>query len=73
MSEGFVLVLVNAAVEAACAAVHKVPPPPTDLFPKLARFRGLLIGSFVNAAFILTLCGKWLDATPRAVGKLMDW
>jgi len=60
---------VNAAVKAACGAVHKTPPAPptawrlrlsarlwqcwqrvrwrvvwTDLFPKLARCRGLLIG-----------------------------
>jgi pimeloyl-ACP methyl ester carboxylesterase len=88
--EGFDPVLVNAAVEAACAAVHKTPPPPptawrwrllgaalamlaagtlagclTDLFPPLARFRGLFIGVFLALAFLLTLGGRWLDATPH--------
>jgi hypothetical protein len=88
--ETFDPVLVNAAIEAACGAIHKTPPTPptawrwrlvgavlamlaagklasclTDLFPKLARFRGLLIGGFVTAAFMLTFCGKWLDATPN--------
>jgi hypothetical protein len=88
--EGFDLVPVNAAVEAACAAVHKTPPAPptawrwrligvalamlaagalasglTDLFPQLARCRGLLIGGFVAAAFMLTMCGRRLDATPH--------
>ena len=88
--EAFDPVLVNAAVEAACAAVHKTPPAPptawrwrllgavlamlaagklasclTDLFPQLARFRGLFIGVFVAVAFILTLGGRWLDATPH--------
>ncbi|MEN6337438.1 MAG: alpha/beta fold hydrolase, partial [Phycisphaerales bacterium] len=88
--EGFDPVLVNAAVEAACAAVSKTPPPPptawrwrllgavlamlaagklagclTDLSPQLARFRGLLIGVFIAVAFLLTLCGRWLDATPH--------
>jgi hypothetical protein len=88
--EGFDPVLVNAAVEAACAAVHQTPPAPptawlwrlfgvllamlgagalasylTDLLPRLARFRGLLIGGFVAAAFMLTMCGRWLDATPN--------
>jgi hypothetical protein len=88
--EAFDPVLVNAAVEAACAAVHKAPPPPptawrwrllgavlamlaagklvsclTDLFPQLARFRGLFIGVFIVAAFMLTLGGRWLDATPH--------
>ncbi len=82
--------LVNAAVEAACAAVNKTPPPPstawrwrllgavlamlaagklasclTDLFPQLARFRGLFIGVFIAVAFLLTLGGRWLDATPH--------
>ncbi len=90
MLGGFDPVLVNAAVEAACAAVQKTPPPPptawlwrligaalamlaagtlasrlTDLFQPLARFRGLFIGSFVAAAFLLTICGRWLDATPN--------
>jgi hypothetical protein len=88
--EAFDPVLVNAAVEAACAAVHQTPPAPptawrwrllgavlamlaagklasclTDLFPQLARFRGLFIGVFIVAAFMLTLGGRWLDATPH--------
>ena len=88
--EGFDPVLVNAAVEAACAAVHQTPPAPptawlwrpfgvilamlaagalasylTDLLPRLARFRGLLIGGFVAAAFMLTIRGGWLEATPN--------
>ena len=88
--EGFDPVLVNAAVEAACAAVHKTPPaPPTawlwrllgaalamlaagalascliDLFPQLARCRGLFIGVFIAVAFMLTIGGRWLDATPH--------
>jgi pimeloyl-ACP methyl ester carboxylesterase len=88
--EAFDPVLVNAAVDAACAAVHKTPPPPptawrwrligavlamlaagtlasclTDLFPQLARFRGLLVGVFVVVAFMITLGGRWLDATPH--------
>ena len=88
--EGFDPVLVNAAVEAACAAVHKTPPaPPTawrwrligavlatlaagilasclmDLFPQLARFRGMFIGVFITAAFMLTIGGRWLEATPH--------
>ena len=82
--------LVNAAVDAACAAVHKTPPAHptawrwrligavlamlaagklasclTDLFPQLARLRGLFIGVFLAAAFMLTLSGRWLDATPH--------
>jgi hypothetical protein len=90
MLEGFDPVLVNAAVEAACAAVHKTPPAPptawrwrligavlamlaagklasclTDLFPQLARFRGLFIGVFVAVAFMLTIGGRWLEATPH--------
>jgi len=90
MLGGFDPVLVNAAVDAACAAVHKTPPAPptawhwrligavlamlaagklaiclTDLFPQLARFRGLFIGVFIAVAFMLTLCGRWLDATPH--------
>ncbi len=88
--EGFDPVLVNAAVEAACTAVHKASPaPPTawrwrllgavlamltagilasclmDLFPQLARFRGVFIGAFITVAFMLTLGGKWLDAIPH--------
>ena len=88
--EGFDPVLVNAAVDAACAAVHKTPPAPptawrwrligavlamlaagrlasclTDLFPQLARFRGLFIGVFIAVAFMLTIGGRWLDATPH--------
>src|SRR4030095_14999848 len=75
--EGFDPALVNAAVDAACAAVHKPAPPTawswrligavlamlaagklasclTDLFPHLARFRGLFIAVFVVVAFMLT-------------------
>ncbi len=88
--EGFDPVLVNAAVEAACAAVHKTPPAPptawrwrligvalamlaagglasclTDFFPQLARFRGLFIGVFIAVAFMLTVSGRWLEATPH--------
>jgi Serine aminopeptidase, S33 len=88
--EAFDPVLVNAAVEAACAAVHRTPPAPptawrwrligavlamlaagklatclTDLFPQLARFRGLFVGVFIAVAFMLTFCCKWLDATPH--------
>jgi len=88
--EAFDPVLVNAAVEAACAAVHQTPPAPpvawhwrligavlamlaagrlatclTDLFPQLARFRGLFIGVFIVVAFMLTFGGRWLDATPH--------
>jgi pimeloyl-ACP methyl ester carboxylesterase len=92
--EGFDPVLVNAGVEAACAAVHQTPPAPptawlwrllgaalamlaagtlasclTDLFPQLTRFRGLLIGGFVAATFMLTMCGRWLDATPNLLSQ----
>jgi hypothetical protein len=88
--EAFDPVLVNAAVEAACVAVHKTPPAHptawrwrligaalamlaagglasclTDLFPQLARLRGLFIGVFIAVAFMLTLGGRWLDATPH--------
>ena len=88
--EGFDSVLVNAAVEAACAAVHTMPPATptawrwrligavlamlaagklasclTDLFPQLARFRGLFIGVFIAVAFMLTVGGRWLEATPH--------
>src|SRR6185369_13350668 len=88
--EGFDPVLVHAAVEAGCAALHQTPPAPnmawlwrlfgaalamlaavplasylTDLLIRLARFRGLLIGGFVAAAFLLTMCGRWLDTTPH--------
>jgi hypothetical protein len=88
--EAFDPVLVNAAVEAACVAVHKTPPAPptawcwrligaalamlaagglasclTDLFPQLARFRGLFIGVFIAVAFMLTVGGRWLEATPH--------
>ena len=87
--EGFDPMLVNTAVEASCAAVHRTPPPAptawlwrplgvilamlaagvlagvlTDSLPRLTRFRGLLIGGFVSAAFLLTVRGGWLDATP---------
>jgi hypothetical protein len=37
----------------------------TDLFPQLARFRGLFIGVFIVVAFMLTFGGRWLDATPH--------
>jgi len=88
--EAFDPVLVNAAVEAACATVHKTPPAHptawrwrllgavvamlaagklasclTDLFPQLARLRGLFIGGFIVVAFMLTLGGRWLEATPH--------
>jgi pimeloyl-ACP methyl ester carboxylesterase len=88
--EGFDPVLVNAAVEAACAAMHKTPPAPptawlwrlfgaalamlaagalasglTDLFPQLARYRGSFIGVFIAVAFMLTIGGRWLEATPH--------
>jgi hypothetical protein len=88
--EGFDPALVNAAVEAACVAVHKTPPPPptawrwrllgailamvaagmlatslTTLFPQLARFRGLFIGVFIAVTFMLTIGGRWLEATPH--------
>jgi pimeloyl-ACP methyl ester carboxylesterase len=88
--EAFDPALVNAAVDAACAAANKTPPAPpaawrwrlvgaalamlaagalasclTDLFPRLARWRGLLIGVFIAAAFALALGGSWLDATPH--------
>jgi hypothetical protein len=35
------------------------------MFPQLARFRGLFIGVFIAAAFMLTVGGRWLDATPH--------
>ena len=88
--EAFDPVLVNAAVQAACAVVHKtLPPHPTawhwrligavlamlaagklascltDLLPQLARFRGLFIGVFIAVAFMLTVGGRWLEATPH--------
>ena len=88
--EAFDPVLVNAAVDAACAAVHRTPPArPTawcwrllgavlamlaagmlasslaDLFPQLARFRGLLIGVSIVVAFQLTIGGRWLEETPH--------
>ncbi|GEM_PF-777605 len=88
--EGFDPVLVNAAVKAACATVHKTPPAAptawlwrltgavlamlaagalagclTDLFPQLARCRGLFIGAFIAVAFTLTIGGCWLEATPH--------
>jgi hypothetical protein len=88
--EGFDPVLVNAAVDAACASAHKTPPTPPaawlwrlfgvvlamlaagglaaclrDLFPQLARFCGLFIGVFIAAAFMLTVGGRWFEATPH--------
>jgi hypothetical protein len=88
--EGFDPVLVNAAVDAACAEAHRTPPAPptawrwrligvalamlaagglagclTDLFPQLARCRGLFIGVFIVVAFMLTIGGRWLEATPH--------
>jgi uncharacterized membrane protein YphA (DoxX/SURF4 family) len=43
----------------------QLPSCLTDLFPRLARLCGLVIGVFVADAFMLTLGGKWLDATPH--------
>ena len=88
--EAFDPVLVNAAVAAARAALHRTPPVPpmawrwrligavlamlaagklasclTDLFPQLARLRGLFIGVFIVVAFVLTPGGRWLDAAPH--------
>ncbi len=88
--EGFDPMLVNAAVDAACAVAHMTPPALptawrwrllgaalamlaaaglasgfTDLFPRLARFRGLFIGLFIAVAFLLTLGDRWLEATPH--------
>jgi len=82
--------LVNAAVEAACSAVHKMPPaPPTawhwrllgivlailaagrlalylpELFPHLARFRGLLLAVLFAVSFTLTVGFAWLDTAPH--------
>jgi hypothetical protein len=82
--------LVNTAVQVACAAVHKTPPAPptawrwrllgvvlailaagnlanclTDFFPRLARFHGVFKSVFVVIAFMLTIGGMWLDATPH--------
>lgn len=82
--------LVNAAVEAACAAVHKTPPaPPTawlwrlagvalailgagtlalylpEVFPQLARVRGLLFAVFFVLSFTLTVGYAWLDTAPH--------
>ncbi len=37
----------------------------TDLFPQLARCRGLFIGVFIAVAFMLTIGGRWLEATPH--------
>jgi hypothetical protein len=37
----------------------------TDLSPRLARFRGVFIGSFVAVAFMFTFCGRWLDTIPH--------
>ena len=37
----------------------------TDLFPQPARFRGVFIGVFIAAAFMLTIGGRWLEATPH--------
>jgi dienelactone hydrolase len=88
--EGTDPVLVNAAVEAACVAVHQTPPSPptawrgrligavlamlaagilggclTDLFPQMAGFRGFFIGGLIATAFMLTFCGRWVEATPH--------
>jgi hypothetical protein len=41
----------------------------TDLVPQLARFRGLLIGGVVAAAFTITMSGRWLDATPNLLSQ----
>ncbi len=52
----------------------------TDLFPQLARFRGLFIGVFIAVAFMLTVGGRWLDATPHLTalmpglpGRVLRW
>jgi len=37
----------------------------TDLFPQLARCRGLFIGIFIAVAFLLTIGGRWFEATPH--------
>jgi hypothetical protein len=49
----------------AILAAGKLASCLTDLFPQWARFRGLVIGVFVVVAFLLTLDGRWLDATPH--------
>jgi hypothetical protein len=53
---GAVLAMLAAGKLASCLTIS---------LPRLARFRGLLIGGFVTAAFMITLCGKWIDATPH--------
>jgi hypothetical protein len=82
--------LVNAAVEEACSAVHKTPPtPPTawrwrlvgivlailgagalalylpEIFPQMARVRGLLFAVFFVVSFALTVGYAWLDTAPH--------
>jgi hypothetical protein len=82
--------LVNSAVEEACSAVNKIPPPPPtawrwrvvgivlailaagtlafylpELFPQLARFRGLLFAVFIVASFTFTVGYAWLDMAPH--------
>lgn len=88
--EAFSPMLMNAAVQAACATARKTPSPPpsawiwrllgdvlailaagklasclADLFPQLGRFRGLFMGAFLIATFMLTVSGRWIDAVPH--------
>jgi hypothetical protein len=53
---GVMLAMLGAGALASCSR---------DLFPRLDRIRGVLIGGFVVAAFMLTMSGRWVDATPN--------